>query len=235
MQKTDRAQFAEILSVVYETHGKTASEAVIRLWFGALEEYDIEDVSRALSQLMRSNKFLPKPADVVDILEPSGWPTAAEAWALVPKDERETGAVCDEMQAAWAACADLAEAGDMIGARRAFEGAWERVTGEVLARGKRRPLWHLSLGWDERGRSYGAKRAVDKGLLKPEDVAGYLEYEQEHSKHKGLRDMRESGRAGHVRPIGRLLGGALGGGTASEVQGGAKEVGERAKAGELDA
>ena len=141
MKPEDKEAFQEILGAVYELRG-----------------------SRALSQLSATEKFLPMPSQVIDVLEPSGWPSPAEAWAMAPVAERETYAVHDELQAAWASAAGLWDDGDKIGARRAFESAYKRISEASKARGIRRPQWRLSIGFDARLRSAGAQLAVDRGL-----------------------------------------------------------------------
>lgn len=233
MTPEDKQAFMEILSAAYELHGKSITEGAIKLWWNILKGYDLEQVSQALSQLSATEKFLPMPAQVIDILEPSGWPSPAEAWSMAPLDERGTYAVHDELQAAWSAAAGLWETGDTIGARRAFEGAYQRICDAARLRGVRRPMWRLSIGWNESLRSAGAQLAVDRGLLKAETVAGYLEHEDAEAKPL-LGHGDESDRRGDVRPLRRILGGADGGRTGIDVSSGAQGVGGREAAGELD-
>lgn len=207
MKSTDKRDLAEILGQVYEVNGKTMTEASVKLWFNILEPYELEDVRAALGQLMRTSEYLPKPAAVIDILEPSQWPTPAEAWATYPHSEQDTAAVCEETLAAWASAEGLYESGDAIGARRAFEGAYTRHMDEAKRKGRRKPAWMLSVGWDAQKREAGALDAVKRGLLPHKACERYLTGET----RKALRD--DSGdRAGDVRHVSRLLGRPDGGG-----------------------
>jgi len=209
MKNTDKRKFADLMRQVYEIKGKEATPSANRMWYAILEPYEIEDIRVALGQVMRTSAYLPSPSDVVDILDPSQWPTPAEAWSTYPADERDTGAVCDETLAAWASAKDLYESGDVIGARRAYEGSYGRHMEAAKAAGKRRPAWRLSLGYDAARRESGALSAIKRGLLPASACVGVIGEETRKAISRDTRD-----RAGDVRPVSGFLGWADGSGTA---------------------
>lgn len=217
MKNTDRQQLADVLKQIYELKGKALTEGAIKLWYGILEPYRIEDVTAALSQLMRTSKFLPQPSEVVDIVDPPQWPSPAEAWATYPHDEQETGAICDETQAAWASAEALYQTGDMIGTRRAFEGAYQRHMEASLRAGKRRPSWLLSIGWDAEKREQGIRAAIQQGLIAPEQAAGYLPDETQTTPALTGPSLHSHQRPRDVRPLRWFLDRAIGSGAEGSI------------------
>lgn len=222
MKNTDRQQLAEMLTSAYELHGKQLGPAGIMLWCKILEPYGLEDITNAVSQLLQTSTYLPKPSEVVDILAPSQWPTPAEAWATYPVDERDTGAVCDETQAAWASAEAIYQGGDHIGARRAFEGAYQRHADEAKRKGQRKPRWRLSIGWDAQRREQGARAALQQGLISPKQAERYLTDETQGNPLLPSPD--QENRRGQLRAIGRILGGTAGGGAERSIPEGTSGV-----------
>lgn len=82
MVEADKKRFAEILTATSELYGRSISVPSLRLWFSALLQYDIEDVSGAVQRHITSpdGKFMPVPADIVRIIEGSGQDAALLAW-----------------------------------------------------------------------------------------------------------------------------------------------------------
>jgi len=226
MKPEEIKELTESLAAVYDLYGKTLSPAATRLWASALHECELSAVLRALEDHVAGSTFLPKPADILDLLSPNEWPGAGQAWALALKDERETGATCPEMLSAWSVAFELWTSGDKIGARRAFEGAWERAVQDAVRAGRRRPVWSLSVGWDAAGCAHGAQRAVDKGLLTRDSVAGYLDDQAAAQDQRLLGQLPAANNArGHLRSLGRILGGTPGEGAPGNLPPGAAGVG----------
>jgi hypothetical protein len=101
-----------------------------------------------------------KPPDAFDHVSPE------EAWALVPKDERETSHLSDEMLDAIyrGAVNEYLERDDYIGAERAFK----KLYAENIAKSRainNKPIWRVSLGHDTSMRVIGLERAVSKGAV----------------------------------------------------------------------
>lgn len=79
MRPQDKVQFVKILtSLASVTGGKTTPEA-IDLWFSAMQEWSIEEFSKAATHLLKTSKFMPKPADFY-ALRKAGEKTSAEAF-----------------------------------------------------------------------------------------------------------------------------------------------------------
>ena len=220
VKSTDRGKLSSILNKVYELHGKQVSTDTVMLWYGILEKYEIADIQKAFSEVMSISQFLPKPADIINVLDPCQWPTPAEAWASYPQDERSTGVMCEETGQAWAIAEELWYAGDMIGARRAFEGAYERIVEEAKRQGKRKPKFWLSLGWDEAGRKTGAHDAYKKGYLAYEAVKGYIGHDTEAQRLIAI-ERSDNGRTDLHQIAKRLLDGSDGHGAEGEIPEGA--------------
>lgn len=94
MKQADFDDFCMVLTSVGELYGKPVGEFAISLWWGALKDYDLLAVQEALSRHVRnpdSGQFMPKPADVVRMMQGSTQDSALSAWAKVDKAVRHVG------------------------------------------------------------------------------------------------------------------------------------------------
>lgn len=94
MQPADQEQFYNVMTGVFELYGKKASPELLELYFGALTEYDLSDVVRALNRHAvdpDAGQFCPKPADVVRLIGGSKQTRALQAWSRVERAAREIG------------------------------------------------------------------------------------------------------------------------------------------------
>lgn len=94
MKRTDRAAFVESLSAVYALYRVDLSAAVTEIWWRALQNYDIAAVQEALGRHAvnpDTGQFVPKPADVVRLLEGTTTDTALLAWAKVADAVKHVG------------------------------------------------------------------------------------------------------------------------------------------------
>jgi hypothetical protein len=178
----DKQRFASCAMACAETYGRDFSKAQLRLYFGALQALPIEAVELAVQRHMadpEAGKYFPKPADL--LAQAQGFrggdnrPGADEAWALALRcrDESDTVVWTAEIAQAFAICRAVLDAGDKIGARQAFKGAYERIV--HTAREARRPVaWTVSLGWDVQRRDAELARAQAAGLLTDDVVEALL-------------------------------------------------------------
>lgn len=86
MSKGSEAAFHELFTGVAELYGQNPSPAVFEIWFNALKRFEIRDIGRAFSVHVQSpdqGRFMPKPADIIRILEGSAKETAFAAWTKV--------------------------------------------------------------------------------------------------------------------------------------------------------
>lgn len=138
--------------------------------------YPRDVLARALSRVRTEHTGRLTPKAIIDrIDEAMGRPGANEAWAMALNalDERKTVVWTVEMSEAWGVARDVAAEGDLVGARMAFIGAYERLV--RTAREERRlPEVMVSIGWDGEQRSTAIEKAVQLGYLSQEKAAEHL-------------------------------------------------------------
>ena len=94
MTPADRSRFFDALNAVYALYRVELSEPVGRIWWTALQGYEIEAVVAALGRHAvnpDTGQFLPKPADVVKQLEGATQDVALIAWAKVLNGLKQHG------------------------------------------------------------------------------------------------------------------------------------------------
>lgn len=88
MDHSDMQKFANAMAALGEIYNKEVSKVLIKVYYGALEMYPIEEVTKAIQAHTRdteNGQFWPKPADLIRHLEGSNESRAMEAWAKVTK------------------------------------------------------------------------------------------------------------------------------------------------------
>lgn len=178
MDNSDSKEFREIVAAHFEVIGKDApSLAAMRLWWSALCKFPLARVIQAFADNLAHNKYPPKPADIISLLEiMDGRPTAEEAWAtaLRSSDEAETIVWTDEISQAMACGAgDLLADGDKTAARMAFRDSYNRLLTDARANGRPVHFW-VSLGHSKERRNDAINQAIAKGLLTHEQGAVHL-------------------------------------------------------------
>lgn len=94
MKPNDRPAFGQLLSGVYAFYGKEASDFALSVWWQAMSPFDFKAVADALNRHCvnpDTGQFLPKPADVVKMLQGSTQDAALVAWAKVDRGVRTVG------------------------------------------------------------------------------------------------------------------------------------------------
>lgn len=94
MSPQDSIRFAELISNIYAFYGRDASDFAIGVWWEAMKPFDFAAVADALNRHCvnpDTGQFLPKPADVVKMLQGSTQDSAMVAWAKVDKGVRQVG------------------------------------------------------------------------------------------------------------------------------------------------
>lgn len=138
--------------------------------------YPREVLARALSRVRTEHTGRLTPKAIIDrIDEAMGRPGANEAWAMALNalDERKTVVWTVEMSEAWGVARDVAAEGDLVGARMAFIGAYERLV--RTAREERRlPEVMVSIGWDGEQRTAAIEKAVQLGYLSQDKAFEHL-------------------------------------------------------------
>jgi hypothetical protein len=155
----------EAIAVTAELCGKVFSTPAARQFAKDLDAYPEPQVLGALERCRREVRGILTLADVIARLE-DGRPGADEAWAMMPRDERQSVVWTDEMAVAYGLAMPLLASGDHVAARMAFRDCYTHAV--MLARAERRvPQWRLSPGSDAAGRSTAIADALDKGRLTP--------------------------------------------------------------------
>jgi hypothetical protein len=95
MQQADYDNFSNMLGAVSSLYGKKITdEFVIGMWWSALKAYDLAAIRQAFDRHVKntdSGQFMPKPADLIRMLEGTTQDTALLAWAKVDRALRQVG------------------------------------------------------------------------------------------------------------------------------------------------
>lgn len=94
MNQNDAERLAICLTGMAEVYGRELSEAVVALWFKVLDRYRIEAIEDAFQRHVMSpdqGQFMPKPADILRMLDGSSEDAALIAWTKVDKAVRTVG------------------------------------------------------------------------------------------------------------------------------------------------
>lgn len=175
MNREEKAKFADMIGGLLETyHQPEPSSRVMANWWSTLVDLPFEIVERSVTQYMRTGKYPPKPSDIRGLIEDAlkaRWFSADEAWAHAQRalDESDTVVWTQEASRAFHVAQPLLELGDKVGARKAFEAAYERAVA-TAAEERRQPRFLVSEGWDKARRIEVISRAKAEGFL-PEDQA----------------------------------------------------------------
>lgn len=168
MLENQKSEFFDLMCATAEVYGQPKlSKDAIRIWWASLQRFDIADVRQALDEHIRQSKFVPRPADILDIIDrikPDGRPNADEAWAMIPRDEYTSAVMTQEMAEALHIAQPLLDEGDQVAARMAFKESYGRIVDQNKRNGVK-PSWFASLGQDKEGRESVLAEAVRLGRI----------------------------------------------------------------------
>lgn len=102
MQEADKNNFKELMTGLGELYTKKIEKPLLRIYFNALEDLTIDEVSAAISMHIKSgdasSSFFPKPGDLIRQLQGTGKQQeqlvedkAEMAWACIERDIRRIG------------------------------------------------------------------------------------------------------------------------------------------------
>lgn len=94
MKTREIEEFGAIIADVFSLYGRECPDGVKQLWWSALRAYSIAEVRGALSTHVQNpdgGQFIPKPADVIRILNGSGETRALQAWSKGEDAVRRVG------------------------------------------------------------------------------------------------------------------------------------------------
>jgi len=83
VKNDDRPAFATIVLGAAEVYGQEITDSALELWWSVLESFTIEQISKATHLHLASSKFMPRPADLVTLIQGSATDRAQAAWHKV--------------------------------------------------------------------------------------------------------------------------------------------------------
>lgn len=95
MPPSEKKALLDVLKGVHDFYGKELTKFAIDVWLRACANFDVEQVSRACSaHLMDAEhgRFMPKPADIVRVLQGTNTDRALIAWSKVMDAAQRVGA-----------------------------------------------------------------------------------------------------------------------------------------------
>jgi hypothetical protein len=69
MIESEKDQFKKLLIAVYKMYDKTVDKNSMRLWWECLVEYDSSIIRKAFSHHLKTNKWMPRPAEIREIIK----------------------------------------------------------------------------------------------------------------------------------------------------------------------
>jgi hypothetical protein len=93
MQENDIGEFGKIILGLSEIFGGEMSPIAIDIYFNALSDFTIDEVSKGISSVVKSRVYngMPKPAEIIEAISGSSNVQAITAWDEVLTDIRKRG------------------------------------------------------------------------------------------------------------------------------------------------
>lgn len=98
MKTEDFEKFREGLAGIYGFYDKEINSFVLDIWWNALKPFDLAAIVQAFNRHVvntEAGKWLPKPADIIRMLQGSTQDSAMMAWSKVDKAMRHRGPYVD--------------------------------------------------------------------------------------------------------------------------------------------
>lgn len=129
MQATDGKKFRELLRAMNRVlacqSGAELDNPMLDVYWLALRDWPMQDFEQACAHLLRTERFMPKPADFTD-LRRAGEVTSGEAWARVVAHARDLPVSGGYLQGRASGDALLDAAARAVGGYRVVANASER-------------------------------------------------------------------------------------------------------------
>jgi hypothetical protein len=141
MTEFDRTAFAEAMHTLFETFNEPATDIKLEGYFDALNEFSIGQVSGAIRLALRQCRFVPRPADLRELIQGNASENADAAWGAVLREIRRVGYIgtpqlepralkaVNELWGSWRRlCETLpAEGPELVGWVKQFKGVYGSV------------------------------------------------------------------------------------------------------------
>lgn len=165
MNTSDADRFAGMLAAVAELYDRRLPDALIVMFFRALEAYDLDVVEAAFNKFLQSSESkigFPKPANIRDIIEGSDAERESLAWITLETAVRKIGPYSSV----------LIEDGALAQAITMTFGAWWKA---ALARYEHGDGY----GWSGKRKDFAAMYRIARrnGNVQPMIMAGQCEHE----------------------------------------------------------
>ncbi|WP_130931618.1 hypothetical protein [Pseudomonas sp. Sample_24] len=170
------AGLAAAICATAEAMGQEMNPGTAAMMAEDLCAYSVPVVKAALKACRFEVKGKLAMADILQRVQAAdGRPGKDEAWAIAmtSNDEFETVVLTDEIQLALAAAKPVLDAGDKVGARMAFNSAYERLVGQAREDNKQ-VNWHVSVGFDANRRVQAISKAAQMQRIPQERAQQYL-------------------------------------------------------------
>ena len=98
MNPEDFQKFRDGIAGVMDFYGKSLSSFALDIWWNALNAYDLAVITEAFNRHLANpdtGQFVPKPADIIRMLQGSTQDSALRAWATVDKAVHGVGPYSD--------------------------------------------------------------------------------------------------------------------------------------------
>jgi len=137
MQQNDYDDFFALMEATAQLYGKSMTATVVELWFRALDGYDLAAVREGIGRHIQNpdtGQFMPKPADVVRLMQGTTQDSAMLAWSKVDKALRTVGVYTSVVFDDPIIHAVLADMGGWIALGNKGEKEWPFVANEFEKR-----------------------------------------------------------------------------------------------------
>lgn len=117
MKAQDKTRFASALMTAAVVFDKTVTPQITEIYFRALDGFTLDEVERGIAQILRTLRFFPKPAELIDAITGGGVSLEDRAvvessrvlaaikshgtWQTVIFDDPVTNAVIDQHFGGW--------------------------------------------------------------------------------------------------------------------------------------
>ena len=176
LSSVDKLGLVDALCATAEAMGTALSGPTAAMMAGDLEVYDVGPLIDALQACRRElTGKLTLAAILQRVQAADGRPGKDEAWsiALTAGDESETVVMTAEIRQAMVAAQSILSRRDVVGARMAFNSAYERLVSAARAEAKP-TTWSVSLGLDPGRRVTAIESAVRMQLITQQAGIQYL-------------------------------------------------------------
>lgn len=98
METSDFQKFHDGIAGVMSFYGKSVSRFALDVWWTALRRFDLAAIVDAFNRHLANpdtGQFVPKPADIIRMLQGSTQDSAMRAWAKVDQAVHRVGTYCD--------------------------------------------------------------------------------------------------------------------------------------------